>query len=90
MVKVALQVGHPSYESSRRFEVELPRLPRSGEYVRAEVGMLRRAGAHSWADLWNVLAVVHERPGEGVEATLHVVPAAVRDLFELLERKPRR
>jgi len=89
MVKVALQVGHPSYESSCRFETELPQLPRSGEYVSAEEGMLRRAGAHAWADLWSVLAVVHERPGDGIEATLHVVPASTRDLFELLERKPR-
>ncbi len=90
MVKVALQVGHPSYESSHRFEAELPHLPRNGEYVRAELGMLRRVGAHAWADLWSVLAVVHERPGDAVEATLHVVPAAMRDLFELLERKPSR
>jgi hypothetical protein len=90
MVKVALQVGHPSYESSRRFEAELAHLPRSGEYLRAEEGMLRGAGAHAWADLWSVLAVVHEPPGDGIQATLHVAPAATRDLFELLERGPRR
>lgn len=89
MVKVALQVGHPCYESSRRFEVDLPHLPRRGEYIRADEAMLRGAGAHAWADLWSVLAVVHERPGEGVEATLQVAPAAMRDLFELLEEKPR-
>ena len=47
--------------------------------------MLRRAGAQAWADLWNVLAIVHERPGDDVEVTLQVVPAAMRDLFELLE-----
>jgi hypothetical protein len=89
MVKVALQVGHPCYESSRRFEVALPQLPRRGEYVRADETMLRGAGADAWADLWSVLAVVHERPGESVEATLQVVPAATRDLFALLEQKAR-
>jgi len=89
MVKVALQVGHPCYESSRRFEVALPQLPRTGEYIRADEGMLRRAGAQAWADLWNVLAVVHERPGESVEATLQVVPAAMRDLFGLLDQRSR-
>jgi hypothetical protein len=90
MVKVALQVGHPCYESSRRFEVALPHLPRRGEYIRADEAMLRGAGAQAWADLWSVLAVVHERPGESVEATLQVVPAAARDLSELVEEKRRR
>jgi hypothetical protein len=49
--------------------------------------MLRDAGVQAWASLWNVLAVVHERPAKGVEATLHVVPADVRDLFDLFEDK---
>jgi hypothetical protein len=85
MVRVALQVGHPCYESSRRFEVELPQLPRAGEYIRAEETMLSRAGAQAWADLWNVLAVVHERSAEPVEATLHVAPADARDLLARFE-----
>ena len=89
MVRVALQVGHPAYESSRRFEVALPQLPRAGEYIRADEAMLRRAGAHAWANSWSVLAVVHEQPAEGVEATLHVVPADVRDLYDLFEDRPR-
>jgi hypothetical protein len=37
---------------------------------------------------WNVLAVVHERSADSVEATLHVVPAATRDLFDHLKEKP--
>jgi hypothetical protein len=89
MVKVALQVGHPCYESSRRFEVTLAQLPRVGEYIRADEGMLHRTEAHAWADAWNVLAVVHERSADSVEATLHVAPAATRDLFDLFNEKPR-
>jgi hypothetical protein len=88
MVRVALQVGHPAYESSRRFEVALPQLPRAGEYIRADEPMLRGAGVDAWADLWNVLAVVHERPTEGVEATLHVVPADMSALYHLFGDKP--
>jgi hypothetical protein len=89
MVKVALQVGHPCYESSRRFEVTLPQLPRAGEYIRADEAMLHRTGMDAWADLWNVLAVVHERSADSVEATLHVEPAATRDLFDRFKEKPR-
>jgi hypothetical protein len=88
MVRVALQVGHPAYESSRRFEVALPQLPRAGEYIRADEAMLRDAGVDAWASLWNVVAVVHE-PAESVEATLHVVPADMRALFGLFDGKAR-
>ncbi len=89
MVRVALQAGLPPCdESSLRFELTLPQLPRAGDYIRADESMLLRAGAHSEAELWSVLAVVHEPPTASVEVTLHVVAADMRDIFELFEEKP--
>jgi hypothetical protein len=87
MVRVALHVGHPG-NSSTRFEMTLPALPRVGDFIRADEAMLLKAGAHSEAELWSVLAVVHEPPTETIEATLHVVPADMRDIFDIFEDKP--
>jgi hypothetical protein len=83
-MRVTMHVGHPGYDESPRFDTTLQSLPRVGEFIRAERVGFQHLGRAD-ADLWQVLAVVHESPDAEAEATLHVLPADMRDIFDLFE-----
>ncbi len=85
MVRVTLHLNHPGHNLDLTADVTLPALPRTGEYIRAEPELLLRAGAQAEAELWYVVAVVHEHAGHETQATLHVRPADMRDIFDLFE-----
>jgi hypothetical protein len=83
MVRVTLHVNHPGHAPAVKVDVTLPALPRTGEYIRADPALLLHAGAHAEAELWHVLAIIHEQGAHETQATLHVSPADMRDIRAL-------